>query len=233
MPSVCSARSSPRRRNAAAHLKQVIEVIEVNTTRQCVHCADLTGPTGLKGLQVREAWTCSSCGQSQIRDRGAAWNILQVGRQKAAAQAVTGGQTSVARSPKGKGAQASRPGREVRKAPTARSKSDRVSVVNARGNPIGESSAGARKRRTSSRSGCCSWAVWVRRVREGSGRRSRSQKTMEVEQNHQPDEGALAVAEGLDGRCDTSAGRCNGSYATSQWLKGSMGAVTICTQFPD
>lgn len=119
--------------------KQVIVVTEFNTTRQCVHCAALTGPAGVKGLKIRESWSCLECGKSQIRDRGAAWNILQVGRQ-AAAQAVTGGETSVARTPKGKGAKsASRSGRGKRERPNPRPKSDRVSVVHARGIPIANS----------------------------------------------------------------------------------------------
>jgi hypothetical protein len=60
--------------------------------------------------------------------------ILQVGRRQAAAQAVKGGHTSVARMPKGKGAKgASRPGRDSSNAPGSRLKSDRASVVHARG----------------------------------------------------------------------------------------------------
>ena len=69
---------------------------------------------------------------------------------------------------------------------------------------------------------------------QGSGRRSRSQKTMEVEQNHQPDEGALAVAEELDGRCDKKGEQWEEEEETccSQWLKSSMGAVTIRARKP-
>jgi putative transposase len=57
------------------------EYIEVNpaySTKTCSACWCLTGPTGWKGLSVRE-WTCAECGASHDRDVNAAINTLIAG----------------------------------------------------------------------------------------------------------------------------------------------------------
>lgn len=58
--------------------KRVLVTAERFTTRACVKCHELEGPTGLRGLSKR-TWTCPKCGFAQKRDATAAWNILQVG----------------------------------------------------------------------------------------------------------------------------------------------------------
>jgi transposase len=117
--------------------KQVIPVPESNTTRRCAHCGALAGPTGQRQLGVR-AWACTECGFDQLRDRAAAWNILQAGRSQAATQAVTRGshKSSVARKArKGKGAtSASRLGTDHSNVPAPRpAVPGRVTGVRARG----------------------------------------------------------------------------------------------------
>ena len=116
--------------------KQFYLVNERNTTRSCPHCGALTGPTGVKGLAVRGEWVCTECGGLQVRDRGAAWNILRVGVQhpemcddqlveksprggkKGGGQPLKGGvKPAVARAPKGEGAKSSGTGRDGREAP--------------------------------------------------------------------------------------------------------------------
>jgi transposase len=67
--------------------KTVEVVSERNTTRSCCRCGALSGPTGQRGLATR-VWTCSECKCEQKRDCGAAWNILQAGRQQAGGQPV-------------------------------------------------------------------------------------------------------------------------------------------------
>lgn len=63
---------------AEANNRQYLEVDGKNTTKQCSHCRELTGPTGLAGLKIRE-WTCSSCQAEHERDTNAATNVLLVG----------------------------------------------------------------------------------------------------------------------------------------------------------
>lgn len=70
--------------------KTVVFISERNTTRSCCRCGSLSGPTGLTGLSKR-IWTCRECGFEQKRDCGAAWNILQAGRQQAGGQPVKEG----------------------------------------------------------------------------------------------------------------------------------------------
>ena len=74
----------------ATNPKKVVLVRERNTTRTCVHCGTIEGPTGITGLSIRK-WKCPSCGFEQHRDRGAAWNILQAGLRQAGGQPVTEG----------------------------------------------------------------------------------------------------------------------------------------------
>ena len=55
--------------------KQIFDkVSEVNTTRKCSHCGELTGPTGIAELHVRN-WICSKCNTAHDRDVNAALNI--------------------------------------------------------------------------------------------------------------------------------------------------------------
>ena len=58
-------------------------VNERNTTRTCNTCRSLTGPTGFKGLRIRE-WKCDVCGNTHQRDVNAAKNILAVGHGRLA-----------------------------------------------------------------------------------------------------------------------------------------------------
>jgi len=48
------------------------------TTMICSTCGDLTGPTGLGGLAVRQ-WVCSACGSIWDRDYNSSLNILNAG----------------------------------------------------------------------------------------------------------------------------------------------------------
>ena len=67
--------------------KQVFgKVSEVNTTRKCSHCGELTGPTGIDELHVRN-WICSKCNTIHDRDVNAALNIRTntISEMKAAA----------------------------------------------------------------------------------------------------------------------------------------------------
>lgn len=54
-----------------------LEVPNNNSTRTCSGCGALTGPTGLRGLSVRE-WACA-CGAIHDRDVNAAVNTLELG----------------------------------------------------------------------------------------------------------------------------------------------------------
>jgi transposase len=54
-----------------------LEVPGRNSTRTCSSCGSLEGPTGLRGLKVRE-WVCS-CGEQHDRDVNAARNTLILG----------------------------------------------------------------------------------------------------------------------------------------------------------
>jgi transposase len=47
--------------------KKIYDINEVNTTRRCINCGEMTGPSGLSNLGVRE-WTCSHCGAHHQRD---------------------------------------------------------------------------------------------------------------------------------------------------------------------
>lgn len=51
------------------------EVKEAYTTVTCSACLSRSGPSGLKGLRIRE-WECSECGAQNDRDVNAARNIL-------------------------------------------------------------------------------------------------------------------------------------------------------------
>lgn len=48
-----------------------------SSTQQCSECLEITGPKGLKNLNVRE-WTCSACHAHHDRDVNAARNILRL-----------------------------------------------------------------------------------------------------------------------------------------------------------
>ena len=54
-------------------------VDETYSTVTCSTCNARGGPSGLKGLRIRE-WTCSECGERHCRDTNAAKNILRRGR---------------------------------------------------------------------------------------------------------------------------------------------------------
>ncbi len=54
---------------------EFIEVNESFSTVTCSSCSQLTGPSGLSGLGVRE-WICSGCNANHNRDVNAAMNIL-------------------------------------------------------------------------------------------------------------------------------------------------------------
>ena len=58
---------------------ELILVDNRNSTKTCSSCGDLTGPSGLDGLAVRE-WVCSSCGATHDRDINAAINTLYSGK---------------------------------------------------------------------------------------------------------------------------------------------------------
>lgn len=54
-----------------------VEIPSKNSTRMCSSCGQLTGPTGLSQLSVRQ-WDCA-CGAHNDRDVNAAVNVLNVG----------------------------------------------------------------------------------------------------------------------------------------------------------
>ena len=58
--------------------RQFINVDSKNTTRTCAVCWNLTGPTGLSGLAVRD-WVCSACGAVHDRDINSAMVVLKTG----------------------------------------------------------------------------------------------------------------------------------------------------------
>lgn len=60
----------------------VVEVSNLNSTRTCSHCGDLTGPRGQPGLRVRQ-WDCGACGAHHDRDVNAAVNTLVAGAASA------------------------------------------------------------------------------------------------------------------------------------------------------
>jgi IS605 OrfB family transposase len=59
---------------------EVSLVNEAYSTVTCSFCLERSGPTGLKGLSVRE-WICDNCGQSHDRDVNGAKNILRFGHE--------------------------------------------------------------------------------------------------------------------------------------------------------
>ena len=54
------------------------EIDSKDSTKTCSHCQARTGPTGKRGLSVRQ-WKCTGCGSSHDRDRNAAINTLHAG----------------------------------------------------------------------------------------------------------------------------------------------------------
>lgn len=64
---------------AIRHCVAFGEVNEAFSTVTCSACGSRGGPTGLKGLRIRE-WICSECGVVHDRDTNAALNILRCGR---------------------------------------------------------------------------------------------------------------------------------------------------------
>lgn len=60
------------------HERKCELVNSVNTTKSCSSCGSLTGPCGLKELNVRN-WECSACGAHHDRDINSAINILNSG----------------------------------------------------------------------------------------------------------------------------------------------------------
>jgi len=49
-----------------------------SSTKRCSNCGELSGPTGLRGLAVRQ-WECCACGRQHDRDVNAAINTLIAG----------------------------------------------------------------------------------------------------------------------------------------------------------
>jgi len=68
------------RYKAIAHGATFEEVNESFSSVTCSACGSRSGPTGLKGLRIRE-WACSSCGCIHDRDTNGAKNILRSGRR--------------------------------------------------------------------------------------------------------------------------------------------------------
>lgn len=72
--------------------KKCEKIDEANTTRICSNCKALTGPSGMKDLNIRN-WKCNNCGVEHNRDVNAAINIKNnmISEMKAAeAQSVSG-----------------------------------------------------------------------------------------------------------------------------------------------
>jgi putative transposase len=67
------------RYKAMAHGVVFEEVSEAFSSVTCSACGARSGPSGLKGLRIRE-WSCSDCGRQHDRDVNAALNILRCGR---------------------------------------------------------------------------------------------------------------------------------------------------------
>jgi transposase len=57
-------------------LKQVQDVSEAHSTRNCPKCGKPTGPAGTEGLAMRE-WTCVNCNTTFQRDAASAWQIAK------------------------------------------------------------------------------------------------------------------------------------------------------------
>lgn len=60
---------------ARRHQAHYEEINEAFTTVTCSACSSRSGPTGQKGLRIRE-WTCGDCGAVHDRDHNSALNIL-------------------------------------------------------------------------------------------------------------------------------------------------------------
>jgi len=58
--------------------RKCIPVNSPYTTMTCSNCGNLTGPTGLSGLAVRQ-WECSVCGTQHDRDINSAVQVLKAG----------------------------------------------------------------------------------------------------------------------------------------------------------
>lgn len=56
--------------------KQVQDVSEAHSTRNCPKCGKPTGPTGKEGLTIRD-WTCANCNTTFQRDAASAWQIAK------------------------------------------------------------------------------------------------------------------------------------------------------------
>jgi transposase len=67
------------RYKAITHGAQFEEVNEAFSSVACSACHARSGPSGLKGLRMRE-WPCGGCGCVHDRDINAALNILRCGR---------------------------------------------------------------------------------------------------------------------------------------------------------
>ncbi|MCP1550646.1 MULTISPECIES: RNA-guided endonuclease InsQ/TnpB family protein [Methylorubrum] len=63
---------------AIRHGGRYVEVSEAYSTRTCSACGSIGGPTGLKGLGIRE-WQCLDCGSVHDRDENSAQVILGIG----------------------------------------------------------------------------------------------------------------------------------------------------------
>ena len=85
-----------------------VEVDSRFSTKTCSACGCLSGPSGFSGLAVR-AWTCAECGTAQDRDVNAALNTLMLGARSALGTEIA-----------------------LNARRTARTRMDRVSVVQAR-----------------------------------------------------------------------------------------------------
>jgi transposase len=117
-------------RYKAGEAKQVVDVAEHGSTRDCANCGQSTGPTGLDGLKVRE-WACSSCGATHQRDFAAARAIAR----RAAAKLASGAQP-----------RSSQPARKSRKTQRRRSPEERTKVARAAstGIPVADEARPAR-----------------------------------------------------------------------------------------
>jgi IS605 OrfB family transposase len=67
------------RYKAIAHGATFEEVNEAFSSVTCSACGTRSGPSGLKGLRIRE-WMCCDCGAIHDRDVNAAQNVLRCGR---------------------------------------------------------------------------------------------------------------------------------------------------------
>lgn len=72
---------SQLRYKASRHGARYVEVDERWSSQLCSDCGVVGGPKGIAQLGVR-SWTCSGCGSHHDRDRNAALNILNFGRER-------------------------------------------------------------------------------------------------------------------------------------------------------